>query len=231
VAAILRKSGRNQFLRDFRRFQKKIAFYGALNGLAQVLVKIAAPGVPDFYQGTELWDLCLVDPDNRRPVDFKRRARLLEELRKKEAAAEGLAGLLRELLNHWEDGRVKLYLTWKALNFRRAHPALFLQGDYVPLFGRGGKRESVCAFARRRGEEWALMAVPRLATRLVGTGQFPLGRKVWGASALSLPAGAPTRWRNVLTGETLAATSRQRKKSLPLAQVFERFPVALLLGL
>jgi len=229
VAAILKPSGKNNSLRDFWRFQKTIAFYGALNGLAQVLLKTAAPGVPDFYQGAELWDFRLVDPDNRRPVDFQRRVRLLEELQKEEAD-KGAPALVPELLEGWEDGRLKLYLSWKALHFRRAHPELFLQGDYLPLYAAGRNRESVCAFARRRGNEWALLAAPRLVTRLVAVGEFPLGKKVWGGGVLPLPRGAPARWRNVLTGETVAAVFLRGKKSLPLARVFERFPVALLAG-
>ncbi len=198
------------FLRDFLEFQRQVMRAGLTNALSQALLKICAPGVPDFYQGSELWDLSLVDPDNRRPVDFRKRGAFLDELRK--AETHDVAGLLRELTSNWEDGRIKLYLTYKALNFRRAHPELFLHGDYIPVTGSA----HACAFARRQGEEWALAAVPRLTLRL---GQPPQ----WGGEALALPAAAPARWRNVFTCETLEARDEVR-----LANLFAAFPVALL---
>jgi (1->4)-alpha-D-glucan 1-alpha-D-glucosylmutase len=153
IKRILDASEENRFLSDFLRFQKRVAFYGALNSLSQVLVKIGAPGLPDFYQGTELWDFSMVDPDNRRPVDFQQRARLLAEL----AAAEhgDRESLLHDILEHWQDGRIKLYLTWKALGFRGNHAELFAEGDYVPMIATGKKNENVCAFARRKGKDHA----------------------------------------------------------------------------
>ncbi|MFQ5925926.1 MAG: malto-oligosyltrehalose synthase [Terriglobia bacterium] len=226
VEAILRPSTTNRFWKDFLRFQKQIAHYGALNALAQVLVKIAAPGVPDFYQGTELWDFSLVDPDNRRPVDFQKRAQLLKDLQQVEAA--GLVALARALLADWRDGRVKLYLTYKALQFRRDHRELFLDGDYIPLQISGARKKHACAFARRQGEDWALVVVPRLATQLVAEEKFPLGDTVWGRSGVILPRQAPPRWLNVFTGETLEASSANRKSVLPLGSVLRNFPVALL---
>ena len=116
---------------DFGRFQARIALAGCVNSLAQTLLKSTAPGVPDFYQGTELWDDSLVDPDNRRPVDFSTRQALLAELQQR--AAEGLLPLVQELLAQWWDGRIKLYMTYQALHFRRTHLALFRDGDYLPL--------------------------------------------------------------------------------------------------
>ncbi len=229
VDSVLNTTNQNKFLADFLRFQKKIAFYGALNALAQVLFKIAAPGVPDFYQGTELWDLSLVDPDNRRPVDFKKRIRLLEDLRRREA--KDLAALVSELLVRWEDGRIKLFVTSKALEFRRQRRGLFLKGDYVPLKALGQKKEHICVFARRKEDVWAVVAVPRLLTRLVTDGKPPLGQRVWGADRLVLPKGAPGRWQNILTGETIEDLSVSGKKVLPLKSIFRRFPVALLSGI
>jgi len=235
TTSILEPEDGNVFLRDFTAFQKEISGYGALNSLSQVLLKITSPGVPDFYQGTELWNFSLVDPDNRRPVDFRQRAGMLTGL-KKAAVADGPPALVKNLLAHWQDGRVKLYLTYKALNFRRKHRELFAAGEYLPLEAGGPAREHVCAFTRRRGGDWVLAAVPRLAARLrlaAGTpraaGGLPIcnlvpEKTVWAESTLILPQQAPDRWRCVLTGEIITATNR----ALPLTRVFQNFPVALL---
>jgi (1->4)-alpha-D-glucan 1-alpha-D-glucosylmutase len=227
VDAILDPGPGNRFLEDFLPFQRKVARYGAWNGLSQALVKIASPGVPDFYQGTELWDLRLVDPDNRGPVDFALRERMLRDLSERESA--GLSPLLRELVSRPEDGRIKLFLTWKALRFRREKRDLFLSGAYLPVFVSGGRKEHVLAFARRKGEDWALAAAPRLLTRLLPPEAAPLGREVWGArGGLILPEGAPARWRNVLTGERAHASAEGDHRVLPLRDVFRDFPAAFL---
>jgi (1->4)-alpha-D-glucan 1-alpha-D-glucosylmutase len=226
IARILDASEENRFLKDFSRFQKRVAFHGALNSLSQLLLKIASPGVPDFYQGSELWDFSLMDPDNRRPVDFPKSARMLAEL----AAAEhdDREALIEHMLLHWPDGRIKLYLTSRALEFRRRHNSLFIEGDYVPLHPTGKKTENVCAFARRMDNAWVLAAAPLLTTQLVEPNHMPLGQEVWGTSGILLPDGAPLEWRNVLTGETFKAGSTRRKRWLLLKTVFRHFPVALL---
>ncbi len=227
VTALLEDAGGERFRQEFLPFQAKIAHFGALNGLAQLLVKIASPGIPDFYQGAELWDLRLVDPDNRGPVDFPRRTRLLADLAKREAA--GMIPLVEELVPAWKDGRIKIFLTYKALTFRRERRDLFLSGAYLPLAATGGNKEHVLAFARRHETGWAVAAVPRLVTRLSPPGEFPLGQRVWGArSGLLLPEGAPDRWRNVFTGEELRVPPGRGKKTLPLHAVFGHLPVALL---
>lgn len=228
VDVIFKLSKQNRFLADFLKFQKRIAFYGAFNALGQVLLKIGAPGVPDFYQGTELWDFSFVDPDNRRPVDFKKRVRLLEDITRR--GTEGLLPFVSELLGRWEDGQIKLFVTRKALESRRKQSTLFLEGDYVPLYASGRRKEHVTAFARRHERSWVVVVVPRLVTKLVTPGKFALGRDVWGTGRLILPREAPGRWQNVLTGETVSATSAFRRKFLPLRTVFQRAPVALLSG-
>ncbi|MBE0569122.1 MAG: malto-oligosyltrehalose synthase [Deltaproteobacteria bacterium] len=217
----------NAFLADFLPFQRKVAHYGAINGLAQLLVKIAAPGVPDIYQGTETWDFSLVDPDNRRAVDFGKRNGLLNQLLTREQ--QGQSALAEELLSSWRDGRIKLYVTCKALNFRRERKELFRDGAYLPLPVAGGHREHALAFARGKGESWAIAAVPRLSTRLAPDGGFPLGETAWGArTVLRLPADLPGRWRNAFTGEMLQAAETGGEKILHLQEVFRLFPVALL---
>ncbi len=228
VDAILKASKQNKFLTDFLEFQKRIAFYGALNALAQVLLKIGAPGVPDFYQGTELWDFSLVDPDNRRSVDFKGRERLLEDLAQRQT--KGLLPLISELLGRWEDGRIKLFVTSKALEFRTTQSNLFLEGDYLPLYASGGRKEHISAFARRHERSWVVVVAPRLLTMLVAPGTLPLGQHAWGTGRLVLPSEAPRVWKSVFTGETVNAMAASRTKYLPLYRIFQRLPVALLEG-
>ncbi len=226
VDAILEPGDGNKFLPDFLRFQKKLAFYGAVNSLGQVVLKIAAPGVPDFYQGMEQWEFSLVDPDNRRPVDFAQRMQRLGELKRR--YNEDCAALLAELVANWPDGRIKLFTTWRALSFRRERRELFLDGEYLPLAGRGKAADHVCAFARRYGEQYAVVVAPRQLSLLISPEQPPLGYPVWGRSLIELPSGAPRRWRNILTGELLTAATRRRKRTLRLSNVFATFPVALL---
>jgi len=227
VEAVFRADVKNRFWADLTHFQKEVVFYGALNSLSQVLLKICSPGVPDFYQGEELWDFNLVDPDNRRPIDFPSRARLLDEL--KAAEQRDSAALVADLVEHWQDGRIKLYLTWKAARFRREYKKLFEEGSYVPLPATGRVASNICAFARRVQKQWVVSVAPRFFTRLVDPGQPPLGSDVWGSSALSLPRGAPLTWRNVLTGQLVNAKSAAGHQSrLSLATLFKTFPVALL---
>src|SRR5205823_5608700 len=128
-----------RFLASFEGFQKKVAYFGALSGLSQLVLKMTSPGVPDFYRGTDMWDFSLVDPDNRRPVDFSSRIAMLNDLKRRAS--------LPHLLKHWMDGRLKMYVTWKLLNFRRSHADLFLHGEYIPLRVSGTRANHVIAFA------------------------------------------------------------------------------------
>ena len=133
--------------------------------------------MPDFYQGTELWDFSLVDPDNRRPVDFHQRAQLLHDVKMKAKKAPG--ALIRELLPNWQNGAVKLYTTYQALNFRRAHPDLFLRGDYIPIMTQGPQSQQVVAFARRQENSWAVVAVARLFTKIIPAEALAYDPEVW----------------------------------------------------
>ncbi|HEY9230713.1 MAG TPA: malto-oligosyltrehalose synthase, partial [Blastocatellia bacterium] len=209
-----------EFLESFTPFQKRVAHYGVFNSLSQVVIKLTAPGVPDLYQGTELWDLSLVDPDNRRGVDYERRRQLLGHLR--DAAESNVAALADELLRSREDGRVKLFVTHRALQARRDHRELFEQGDYWPLRVTGQHADHVVAFARRQGEQLAVTIAPRLLASLVDEDELPLG-EVWRDTAVELPKDAPAAWRNLFTDESLNAT-----KQLAIADALRRFPVALL---
>lgn len=226
IGAVTKESGANRFLADFHSLLRRISYHGALNALAQLAVKIAAPGVPDFYQGSELWDLRLVDPDNRGQIDFGTRIRLLDELNEEERNRG--PEMLSDLLEHWQDGRVKLYLVTKGLNFRKTHARLFQDGAYIPLRAAEPKQENVCAFARHTGDSWAITVAPRLTTQLTTCEIPPLGEAVWGKAVLELPPQAPRAWRNILTGDTLHTTTARRVPVLPLSEVLRCFPLALL---
>lgn len=226
--AILDESGPNEFLADFQKFQARLASYGALNSLSQVLLKIASPGVPDFYQGTELWDFSLVDPDNRRPVDFPQRTQLLNQVKLK--AKEDPGSLIQELLRNWQDGAIKLYITYKALNFRKTHRDLFLLGDYISLTTMGPQSRQVVAFARRQENSWVVVAAARLFTKIFPAADISLHPGVWQESFLSLPDDAPKELVNIFTGETIKSLPHGQSKSLDLANLFQNLPVALLFG-
>ncbi|HVT44184.1 MAG TPA: malto-oligosyltrehalose synthase [Thermoanaerobaculia bacterium] len=214
------------FMRDFLRFQRRVAWYGAWNALAQTLLKMTSPGSPDFYQGTELWDFSMVDPDNRRAVDFRKRARIVRDLDR----ADDRLRLVRDVLKHWKDGRAKLFLIREVLRARRADRDLFLSGSYVPLKPSGAGKASLVGFARRHRDRFAIVAVPRMLTRLAPLGKLPLGAGVWGSTTLSIDREFPRRWHNVLTGGEVEAVGSAAKK-LHAAEVFAEFPVALLIGI
>jgi (1->4)-alpha-D-glucan 1-alpha-D-glucosylmutase len=226
VEAILDPADGNPFPAELAAAAEKLAFYGMVNSLARTFLKMLAPGVPDFYQGTELWDFSFVDPDNRRAVDYERRKKLLHDIQGRDLGNR--ADLLDELLASWKDGRVKLFLTYQTLNFRRGHRNLFLEGEYMPLEVRGDMQEHVCAFARRCGDEWVVAAVPRLMAGSMSFGNIGSLAQVWGTAGISLPQAAPRDWRNVLTGEKLASVAGQDFRELPLREVFAGFPAALL---
>ena len=238
-AFVLGVLGDERFLADLAPLQRRVAFYGHLNSLAQTLLKLTSPGVPDIYQGTELWDLSLVDPDNRRPVDYPARRALLDALQGgtgrgkrngKPQPADPDLDRVRDLVAGWEDGRVKLHVVRRALQTRQAHARLFAEGDYLPLKVAGPKRDYACAFARRLGDATALVIAPRLALGLTGGAeQPPLGEAVWGTTHLVLPdAREGDRYQNELTGETLTVGRGEGGLGLPLASLLAHCPVALL---
>jgi (1->4)-alpha-D-glucan 1-alpha-D-glucosylmutase len=212
------------FRDDFTAFARRIARHGLWTSLSQVALKIGAPGVPDFYQGAELWDFSLVDPDNRRPVDYGRRARLLDELRRGDEA-EGRGPMLDRLMAAPCDDRLKLLVTTALLHERREHRAVFEVGAYEPLAFDGPRRDHAFGFARRHDGREVLVIVPRLVAGLLPEADVPpLGERVWGDTRLVLPAGGPPRYRHALSGERLAAADG----GLRLAQVFAHAPVAFL---
>ncbi len=255
VDAILDESKRNPFLDELKVLQRRVAIDGIYNSLSQLLLKLTSPGIPDIYQGNEIWDFSLVDPDNRRPIDYEVRRQMLKNLKDRIAGPdEDLAGLAQELLSSKEDGRIKLFVTYLTLHYRRAHQKLFLEGDYLPLEGRGSRQDYLCAFARKNGNQHIVVGAPRFFSRLTQTPKMgivsrvpqmiaatffswltqlpegpPIGEEVWQDSCLILPDGtAGQRYRNIFTGEIAAAVEREGAMVLPVSKVFASFPVALL---
>ena len=212
----------NRFLVDFLPFQKKISYFGMFNALSQTLLKITSPGVPDFYQGTEVWDLSFVDPDNRVPVDFAERSRALDGIIAK--GTESLFLLVNELLRTKEDGRIKLFLIYRALQARNRHPAVFEKGEYLPVHASGTHGRHVVSFLRKSGNKLLLTVVPRFLTGLIREGEYPFGRRVWATTSLVIPAPAVS-WRDVITGQEITPAA-----PLAVGDVLTRFPVALLEG-
>jgi (1->4)-alpha-D-glucan 1-alpha-D-glucosylmutase len=201
-----------RFQASFQPFMEKVAFFGAVNSLSQVMLKVTAPGLPDFYRGTVSWDFSLVDPDNRRPVEF--------------APLTDFSWKPRDLLETWKDGRVKIFLTERLLGYRQGNRELFEGGEYVPLAVTGKRAGNVFAFLRRSAGCNAIVVIPRNATQLSATMRHPLGIRAWLDTAITLDPSMPQRWKNVITGATLSA----RDGSLPLHRLIEYFPVALLSG-
>lgn len=223
VERILARSRVNTFLKDSIPFCRRVSHYGILNSLTQTLIKITSPGVPDFYQGSELWDLSLVDPDNRRPVDFEKRRTMLACIRDREDVDIGR--LVRELLSTKEDGRIKLFLIYRALKARKANLETFRSGAYLAIEAAGKFRSHVIAFAWRHERQWALVIAPRFLSHLVKEGDFPLERQVWQDTTVIMPDGAPAAWQNAITGEALSGG-----RTLYVGDALVSFPVALLTG-
>jgi (1->4)-alpha-D-glucan 1-alpha-D-glucosylmutase len=227
IRNLLEFSTENRFLTDFADFQQAIARCGIFNSLSQTLLKITSPGVPDFYQGTEIWDLRLMDPDNRGPVDFAVRQKMLNEIR--EAEKGDLIAYIKRMIERPEDGRIKMYLTQRALRFRRAHHELFATGAYHALQVTGNHQNSAITFTRATRNESMLVAAGRFFTRLGVPEQLPIGRAAWEGTVIVIEGRTKSRrYRNVLTNELLLANERNNKNELPLAEVFAHLPVALL---
>lgn len=220
---ILKPSPKNEFLTEFRVFQRKVQHYGVFNSLSQILLKMTAPGVPDLYQGTELWDLSLVDPDNRRPVDYKLRSRYLRAIKK--AWAKDPLDLLQTLLEKPEDGRVKLFLIYQLLQARQQFMEVFQRGDYQKLTVIGSLQDHVVAFTRTWGNHTAIAIAPRFFTSIVSETELPLGEQVWHETRLSLPPGSPSHWCDLISGQTLNS-----QDALFLRDTLAHFPVALLVN-
>ena len=223
VDSILTPSSRNAFFRDLQEFQKEISYFGVFNSLSQVLLKMTVPGVPDFYQGTELWDLSLVDPDNRRPVDYKKRGALLNRVI--ERTKKDILELIAEIISGPGDGRPKLFLIHRILQLRRRHADVFRRGEYIPLETGGKHKSHIAAFMKIFDGTRAVSIVPRFLTSLIAGGELPLGQKVWGDTSVLISEEFAGRWENAVTGRAVISTGA----ALPAAEVFAHFPAAVLI--
>jgi (1->4)-alpha-D-glucan 1-alpha-D-glucosylmutase len=222
VTAVLEPSEDNLFLQDFLAFHKLVAHYGIFNSLSQTLLKITSPGVPDFYQGTELWDFSLVDPDNRRPVDFEMRQSYLKSI--KEQAQIDILKLIAELLATKEDARIKLFLVFQALKARTQYIEVFQEGNYIPLEAGGKFKEHIIAFARSKGNRMTVTIAPRFFTSLIQQGECPIGKHVWDDTYLHLPSVVPS-WREAITEQVIHADGK-----IFIGEALKYFPVALLVS-
>ncbi|MCF8177878.1 MAG: malto-oligosyltrehalose synthase, partial [Sulfuritalea sp.] len=226
VQALLAPGENNLFLADFIPIAQPIARHGLINSLSQTLIKLASPGVPDIYQGCELWQFNLVDPDNRRPVDFAHRHQLLHEVKALiDAPADQWPQRLQPLVADMTDGRIKLYTLWQSLCLRQRWPEVFREGSYLPLNISGKHATHVCAFARCSGDRRLIVVVPRLTARLMGDRSVPpLEAEIWRDTHVELPDELTrTDWRNVLTGER-----HSMARKLEMGALLTCFPVALL---
>lgn len=232
VCRTLIGSRAQRFLQLFVPFAKRIAWLGMVNSLSQVVLKIASPGVPDFYQGTELWDLNLVDPDNRRPVDFTPRQEVLARMNPllaESRASTAPISAVAEMLANWQDGRIKLYVTAAGLRLRKSLSPLLLKGEYIPLTVEGEKKNHAVAFARVREGQCLVALAPRLVAHLVGQGQsLPVGQETWGQTRIVLPRGFVFQsYQNVFTNEEVRPADSIR---IAVAEALRTCPVAILVS-
>ncbi len=231
VESVLEFREGDSFLKEFLPFQRKVARIGMYNGLSQQLLKLLSPGVPDLYQGTELWDLSLVDPDNRRPVDYSRRRVILKELREWRVSESSPSNrMIASLTDKMEDGRIKLFVTWKALEFRKSHCDLVQSGSYIPLSVSGTKAQHLVAFARRRNGKIVVVAVPRLISRLLGESFNLLADPdLWDDTRVWLDQSLGPL-QNIFTGSRLIPRQNDQGTYLAAADLLSGFPVALVVS-
>jgi (1->4)-alpha-D-glucan 1-alpha-D-glucosylmutase len=226
IETILKQEPQNRFLSDFLPFQQRVARLGVWNSLSQTLLKLTCPGVPDIYQGNDSFDFSLVDPDNRRPVDYGYRRQAFDHIKSLAGSLE--LSSLRRLIE--EPTHLKLYVTWRALCLRKEFSNVFLRGRYSPIGIEGEKSEHAVAFCRECDGRQILVVAPRLVGGLLeGTEMSPLGNKVWGDTFLSIPASSNSQpYQNIFTGETMNPKPAELNRKLRLGEVLGNFPVALL---
>jgi (1->4)-alpha-D-glucan 1-alpha-D-glucosylmutase len=216
------------FLKDFTEFERRIRAPGLINALAQAMLQLTSPGVPDIYQGNELWQFTLVDPDNRRPVDFNRYRRTLEQLETLPANEMERILLLRSLVSTMEDGRIKLFIVTQILQFRQRHAALFQSGEYLKINILGEGADHLLAFARKDQHDFAIIVVPRLLAALWLNEPEPSLAGIWNDTWLELPAAAPMEYQELFCQCRVRALTAEDQLRLYLHDAFEIFPFAIL---
>ncbi|MGK7397480.1 MAG: malto-oligosyltrehalose synthase [Candidatus Cyclobacteriaceae bacterium M3_2C_046] len=208
----------HDFLNAAQPFIQMVTQFGIIYSMAQTLMKVTCPGVPDVYQGCELWDLSLVDPDNRRPVDYELRKKMLEALKQQEFIS------FENLMDQKESGLVKFYTLYKSLQARRKHNDIFNQGKYIPLRFGGKHNWHAVGYIRQYRDQWMMVIIPRHLVLLINPGDFPLA-EVWEDTYAILPAQGPNHWENIFTGE-----KTKNGDKFEIGEVLSRFPIALLYG-
>ena len=214
--------GNQDFRSSFDAFQEKLAVLGAIKSCSQVIIKITVPGVPDTYQGTELWDFSYVDPDNRRFVNYDLRKKYLEEIENIKFGAE--ENYIQKLKENFSSGKIKFYILYKILKSRKAYPALFEKGEYLKLHISGSLQDKIIAFARHHKNEWSITVAP-VKVKGIYTEAFEANISLLQGSYLHLPDTAPAKWKNILTAENLETGER-----VSLEKLTSNFPVALLIN-
>jgi (1->4)-alpha-D-glucan 1-alpha-D-glucosylmutase len=237
TAAALANHPKNRFLAEFLAFHEKIVNWGLYSALSQLLLKLNSPGIPDIYQGQELWDFSLVDPDNRRPVNFALRQSLLKQIEGEVGHnEESLPNFARELAANPRDPRLKLFVTWRTLQFRRLHADLFTHGEYIPLTVEGTSAKHLCAFARRwtpaagKSPQITLVAAPRWIAQLmnnvpdISPTSPPLGQAIWRDTRLDMKDFSDFSSIHLFTGQAYSVKDAR----LLAADIFADFPIAVL---
>jgi len=226
IERILDRQNHPKFLCSVARFQEQIGYAGMINALGETLLKIACPGVPDFYQGSEFWDIHLVDPDNRNPIDFPIRIRALQDL--VDRAAANPAAIASELLAAWPNGRLKMYVIWRALGYRHQHSVLFSEGEFIPLEVVGQQSEHVIAFLRRQGRDQVIAIIPRWVAKIPASSDVSATTDFWRGTNLLLPEGSPVSWNDVFTASSTEAKGEAGKQWITVGDLLKDFPIALL---
>src|SRR5215471_847042 len=228
--AVLDRSPQNRFLGDFDQFAQRVARIGVFNSLSETLLKLTSPGIPDIYQGSELLEFSLVDPDNRRPVDYERREQIFELLPRDGSDPHDLARRVRDLLSTCKGNAAKMYLTSKTLAFRREYPAAFRRGSYIPLKAAGERSEHVVSFARHHDSCTMVVAVPRLCAKLMGEAYDTVCEEgIWKDTVLEIPNAGVSCYHNLFTGECLPRKAEESCR-VRISDLFRNFPVAVLVG-
>jgi len=236
VRDLLHRPYSHRFWKSFLPFQRRLAWAGMQSSLSQVVLKHSSPGIPDLYQGAELWDLNLVDPDNRAPVDFERRALMLADLGRRAAQPDGLMELARSLAASPADGAIKMYVIWRCLRLRQRLPELFAKGDYLPMEAFGARASHVVSLARARSGVAVVAVVGRLYLRLASQAGDAIpegmatGPEFWGDTEVVLPrSSCRDPLRDVFTGRTFAPPpGDEGRVTLPVSELLSVLPVALL---
>lgn len=222
---LLDNKNKRLFLSEFLNFQKKIAFYGMINSLSQLLIKLTAPGIPDIYQGCEEWNFTLVDPDNRSSINFAKIKHKLQTLQNHKN--KNFITFLSRMLRFWPNGHIKIYTTECALNFRRQHHQLFTHGCYIPLTVHGSKRKCVFSYARVFENQFAIIIVLKYASKLTNRLKLPLKMVNWGSTFIKLPKNFPISFLNIFTQQDHLVEFRKDAMLITLRDIFNQFPVAL----